>query len=367
MTARVRRCYFSIPGTLPASVERELRGRSVNPVPPGVGRDGVGRFLGLLGNSPGGLEDWRFFTVIGDPLLKLRRLYREWGGEPAGDAPWRRFFACRENQAACYGGFQHHVGEHSGVKIEVLRAESPAVREPVADLADVAMPSWAAHWMLQYNPYEARVYHHDTTPPSCRGAGEKTAVVVGSNRCLLDRRLGPAIDRHDLVVRVNKAHTAGYEPHVGTRTDVLLLNAVLTGAVSGATAAPAAEVGAAGGAELWHVPRFFICGDFLGRPGYVPILESDGLFRAAREELGRRPTSGLIAVMAALKHGFASVAIAGFGPLGEEDVYSHYYEAEAGRDATHDFVAENRLLRKWVEEGRVTSLDTPAAGTGVSS
>ena len=49
--------------------------------------------------------------------------------------------------------------------------------------------------------------------------------VVGSSGALLAEEHGAAIDAHDVVIRLNKAPTMGYERHVGSFTSVRLVNA----------------------------------------------------------------------------------------------------------------------------------------------
>src|SRR5205823_10909877 len=52
-----------------------------------------------------------------------------------------------------------------------------------------------------------------------------SVAVVGNAPCILGYRHGAAIDGYELVVRFNRARTAGLEEAVGRRTDVLFVNA----------------------------------------------------------------------------------------------------------------------------------------------
>lgn len=54
-----------------------------------------------------------------------------------------------------------------------------------------------------------------------------SCAVVSSSPRLLKHKYGDDIDAHDLVIRFNDAPTAGFESHVGNKTDVLILNAQL--------------------------------------------------------------------------------------------------------------------------------------------
>ena len=53
---------------------------------------------------------------------------------------------------------------------------------------------------------------------------DKKLAIVGSSGILLDKEHGELIDSHDLIVRFNVARTMGYEIHVGSRTDVRIVN-----------------------------------------------------------------------------------------------------------------------------------------------
>lgn len=48
--------------------------------------------------------------------------------------------------------------------------------------------------------------------------------LVASSGTLLDNEFGKQIDAHDMVIRFNAARVDGYEKHVGSRTDIRILN-----------------------------------------------------------------------------------------------------------------------------------------------
>ena len=52
----------------------------------------------------------------------------------------------------------------------------------------------------------------------------KRVAIVGSSGILLNTEFGQEIDDHDVVVRFNVAKTDGYEKHVGSRTDIRVMN-----------------------------------------------------------------------------------------------------------------------------------------------
>lgn len=53
----------------------------------------------------------------------------------------------------------------------------------------------------------------------------RSLAIVGNAPCILDWKNGATIDGADLVVRFNRARTAGMEDAIGSRTDVLFVNA----------------------------------------------------------------------------------------------------------------------------------------------
>ena len=59
----------------------------------------------------------------------------------------------------------------------------------------------------------------------------RTCAIVGSSGSLLEDRFGAQIDRHDIVLRFNNAPTKGFEPIVGSKTSVRLLNSHAASAI----------------------------------------------------------------------------------------------------------------------------------------
>ena len=57
----------------------------------------------------------------------------------------------------------------------------------------------------------------------------KTCAVVGNSGILLKEEYGELIDSHDFIIRFNQATTENYEKHVGSRTDLRLVNGHMFG------------------------------------------------------------------------------------------------------------------------------------------
>jgi hypothetical protein len=59
-------------------------------------------------------------------------------------------------------------------------------------------------------------------------AGARSVALVGNAATILEQNNGALIDSHDLVIRFNRAHVAGLEDKIGSRTDILVANAANT-------------------------------------------------------------------------------------------------------------------------------------------
>jgi hypothetical protein len=56
-------------------------------------------------------------------------------------------------------------------------------------------------------------------------AAVRSVALVGNAATILEHENGALIDSHDLVIRFNRAHVAGLEAKIGSRTDILVANA----------------------------------------------------------------------------------------------------------------------------------------------
>jgi len=66
----------------------------------------------------------------------------------------------------------------------------------------------------------------------------KSVAVVGSSGNLLDHLYGEDIDKHDVIIRFNQARVKGYEKHVGSRTDIRIMNTHTFGGSTGSDRFP---------------------------------------------------------------------------------------------------------------------------------
>lgn len=362
-------CHINIPFSTPCEVSRAINKLSTNAIEPDSEWPWSMRLINYLEEIGDDAESWVFTTIIRDPIQRMCQIHLNWSPPHGHSSTWDSFMDDPENQRNCYRAFDYYVGEYDDVHVGVIPIENPdeisdkfgpsvvAKMEQSKPFSHSEVPEWAAHMICQFNQFEAQKYGYDILPPTCKNAQKKSIVIVGSHKCLLSSSLGETIDQHDLVLRVNNAPIGGFESHVGSRTDIVMLNAVITGGTN-ASIKPEniSDAKIADRAEIWHVPSFPIRGCYKYKKGYIPILATHALYEKIETELLKRPTTGLIAIMAAATHGFSKISIAGFGELGAENTYSHYYEDNTS-SAHHNFIGENELLRHWIDSSLITSLD----------
>lgn len=126
------------------------------------------------------------------------------------------------------------VWGHMREQLPIVTAADVATREPARHCVDpgqLPVPNnTATAWKLL-----DRIMQHEmlsfmsglrstSLDDACGVLAGQRCAVVGSAGQLLQRTYGAAIEAHDAVVRVNEAFTAGYEDHVGIRTDLRVLN-----------------------------------------------------------------------------------------------------------------------------------------------
>ena len=364
----MKHCHVHIPYSVSPEILSRIDEISTNKITTDADWQWSFRLIDYLEEIDDGLDDWKFSTIIRDPIQRMCQIYQNWVRSHE-DISWHAFMDDPGNQRNCYRAFDYYVGEYDDLNVAIIAIEETEKIEKLLDgnltsktLVQVKMdtsgvPAWACHMVCQFNPYEARYYGYDSRPPSCKDAENKTIVIVGSNECLLKSSMGQVIDENDIVARINNAPMQGYEQHVGGKTDVVMLNATLTGGTNLSIPPSAiADIHIKNGVELWHVPVFSIRGCFKDKNGYLPILETGALYEQITSKLGRPPSTGLIAVMAAIVQGFKKITIAGFGDLGNENTYSHYYGGDVYTHC-HNFLGENEVLRQWIEMGIIHSLD----------
>ena len=187
--------------------------------------------------------------------------------------------------------------------------------------------------------------------------------IVGNGPNVLNRALGPSIDRCDVVVRINCFRLKGYERDVGSRTThwSLGVNRWLVDQLQ-ASGRPKFIDTLSG---IWLKPdtddsdpaqRQRLV-DFLELPKDI-VIHCPILFDNMAEKLLRcRPTQGLLSILiAAHLYPKAKIQTAGIGSRWR-DGYGHYFNPAQRSWSGHSFRRERALLESWHHEGLIHCLD----------
>jgi hypothetical protein len=179
-----------------------------------------------------------------------------------------------------------------------------------------------------------------------------SVAVVGNSPCELTKGLGPAIDRHDLVVRFNDFSVAPpFDRDYGRKVDVWTTN--LRGSAD-TNSVHSPFVLLSSRRYLFH-DKFRRLAPALkeGRGiGYIPAEVHMALLR----RLGSPPSAGLVTLsyLAALRGSLDDVGIYGFSfvdQIGDNPTSAHYFE-ESKPSAAHDWLAELTEFRRLMADGR---------------
>jgi hypothetical protein len=187
-------------------------------------------------------------------------------------------------------------------------------------------------WIARAMGDEARLMQLSVPPDALRAelSGRRVAL-VGNARSLAERSEGEEIDRADLVIRLNAAPLPSPGSH-GTRTDWMAMSVPVE-----------AEVIAARDPTrlLWMTPK---------RKRLPWRIASDPRFALApatwnarlADELGARPTTGLMVIDLLARSEAREVRLHGFDFFASLSLSG----GRAAKDVPHDFAAE----KAWVEK-----------------
>lgn len=170
----------------------------------------------------------------------------------------------------------------------------------------------------------------------------KSVALVGNAQALLSAGAGAAIDGHEFIMRFNAGYVSRPQ-HQGSRTD-------LVGVSSSMRPEHVAE-------GHHGAPVFFLSvnRDRM-RSGYLRSIEAltimpIGRFRALKDALGAKPSSGILAL--SVMRGFAPRSITLFGFDWKKT--PTFYNTRIG---VHDWAAEAALIQRWqAEDARLTIVD----------
>lgn len=183
----------------------------------------------------------------------------------------------------------------------------------------------------------------------------ENVAVIGSSYTLLENKYGEEIDSFDDVIRFNRAPIEGYEEHVGSKTTVRAANIhVFTGRP------PDSRFNI-----KTQNPKFIkneenckvICIQKVSNPKQfihktsVPYFMESLSFLNKKYNLGKDPTIGFKMLYILISNNFKPT-LYGFG-INEDDNPTHYWEKLKHKSTYHNLGKERKIIKKWVEEGKV--------------
>ncbi|HBV55905.1 MAG TPA: hypothetical protein DEF12_12855 [Rhodobacteraceae bacterium] len=169
----------------------------------------------------------------------------------------------------------------------------------------------------------------------------KSVVIVGNAKSLLATSQGAEIDAADIIIRLNKGFVTSAEAQ-GTRTNMVGLTPELTEAET----------------ENLFAPDFFLM--LIPKMRHYRFYKSANVratlfyryrdWLADRKMIGRRPSSGFMAISWMVRLGAArSVTLYGF----DFGATPTYYNPD-GYMTPHDFAREAEIVREWARAGKIS-------------
>ena len=191
----------------------------------------------------------------------------------------------------------------------------------------------------------------------------KTCACIGSSGILLDKEYGELIDTYDIVIRMNDSRIYNYEKHVGTKTNIRILNGSTFSGTSDPIRFPK------GGDRDWIFSeetknQTFIVKSWNNEELAYGILKNQNRnpinffnphFTLYCNNLtgNQEATTGFIGIMFALMF-FERVDLFGFGFYQEGNWKKfHFYEEVQQYKPGHDFVNEKNLIEGFEKQNKI--------------
>ncbi|MBI1903226.1 MAG: glycosyltransferase family 29 protein [Planctomycetia bacterium] len=179
-------------------------------------------------------------------------------------------------------------------------------------------------------------------------ADARSFAVVGNAPTILEYENGKKIDSHDVVVRFNRATTTGLESKIGSRTDILVVNASNSRAMApppSATLKPRCLLSYVSPQGVPSVPRE----PFSDWVGELPILLTFGpdLIDLPGEHHTRPMTSGTYFLLTILRMlTVERLFVTGFTMFGAKGgaTAKYYKDDRPGVGSFHDLDVESRIF-----------------------
>lgn len=170
-------------------------------------------------------------------------------------------------------------------------------------------------------------------------AGQSVAV-VGNAKSLFAADFGAQIDRHDIIIRLNKGFVQAPAAQ-GTRTDMVGLTPELSEGEVSAHFAPRHM--------LMLIPKMRHYRIFGGENVQNTLFYPFRWWLADRNLIGRRPSSGFMAISWLVRLGVArEIVLYGFD-FGQTPTYYN----PVGYKTPHNFAREGQIIMGWQAEGRL--------------
>ena len=174
---------------------------------------------------------------------------------------------------------------------------------------------------------------------SAQLAGQSVAV-VGTAKSLFAAELGAQIDRHDIIIRLNKGFVQAPAAQ-GTRTDMVGLTPELSEGEVSAHFAPRHM--------LMLIPKMRHYRIFGRENVQNTLVYPFRWWLADRNLIGRRPSSGFMAISWLVRLGVArEIVLYGFD-FGQTPTYYN----PVGYKTPHNFAREGQIIMGWQAEGRL--------------
>ena len=186
----------------------------------------------------------------------------------------------------------------------------------------------------------------------------KSVAVVGSSGNLLDYLHGEDIDKHDVIIRFNQARVEGYEKHVGSRTDIRIMNTHTFGGSTGSDRFPKNDPNFSKKLK----DQFILVNKSLDQKFCIQRAPNckvgfiDDKFWVYCQELmnnKKEPSVGFLGVLIAAQSS-PNINVYGFDQQHSTDK-KHYWEKVKAVGTCHNFDVEKKVFRE-LEEQKVINL-----------
>lgn len=200
-------------------------------------------------------------------------------------------------------------------------------------------------------------------------------LLIGNGCSAGEQKYGPIIDSEfDIILRMNRFKTKGYEEYVGTKTNVWVVTDNMFQHLYKETKEVEGSLNwKSYGAVYLGVPTFkltnehYSWGDDLDIPVFVyPPFIADSVAEKIQMEPGKWPTLGIQTLYALMgDEDYKDIYIYGFDGKDPKYKYLHYYDTEPqwetesyyNRKITHEDKKENNHIKELIQDGTIKKVE----------